>query len=547
VSTDSLLETEWAEPGSPIPSSRVLLWIGLAVFLVAELVTLTLPFHPPGTLTEKGFWAGVLFAGQRGIRPTVITAGTVTIFLSWPVLHQEFRRVLNESPNQIISVRWLAAHLILLSLLIFGTRAPGIHLTSMVAWEGGLFLWSLLACGALLTWLFSALPPRFWVRWFGQSRLAFLAAGAAGLVAYAIGNWTQELWWLLQRSTFQMVTAILRMSGQAAVNRPDELVIGTSRFAVRITAHCSGLEGVGLICSFTGVYLWTCRRELRFPQALVLLPIGAISAWVLNTMRIAALIFIGGWSQDTALKGFHSAAGWIFFNFVAVAMVWTSSRAQLFDKKPDSQVSTNPASGYILPLIVFFASSLIASLFSSGSEYLMSAVAVPVLYSLWYCRATLFSVPWKPSWLSILAGGMVFAEVLAMSNHSSADASIGAALHHLPMPIAAASLLLGFAGGAIAIPAAQELAFRGYLARKLVAADFENVPFNQFTWLAFLGSSIVSGAAGANWFSGILAGMIFALVMYRRGMLSDAILAHAFSSALLFLFASATGKWSLLS
>jgi len=77
------------------------------------------------------------------------------------------------------------------------------------------------------------------------------------------------------------------MSGQAAVDRPDELVIGTSRFAVRITEHCSGLEGIGLMCAFTGVYLWSCRRELRFPQALLLLPVGAIAIWMLNSVRIA--------------------------------------------------------------------------------------------------------------------------------------------------------------------------------------------------------------------------------------------------------------------
>jgi len=168
VSTDSLLETEWTEPGSPITSFRVLLWIGLAVLLVAELVTLTLPFVPPGTLTEKGFWAGVLFAGQRGIRPTFITAGTATIFLSWPVLHQEFRRVLDESPNQFISVRWLAAHLTLLGVLIF--RNSSTRYSSKLDGRLGrlaFFFGAFLACGALVTWLFSALPPRFWVRWLG--------------------------------------------------------------------------------------------------------------------------------------------------------------------------------------------------------------------------------------------------------------------------------------------------------------------------------------------------------------------------------------------
>lgn len=526
--------------------SRVVLWIGLVLLLVAELIVLTLPFNLTGNLGEKGFWAAVLSAGQHGIRPTFITAVAATIFLSWSVLQQEFRRVLNESPNQIISVRWLAAHLILLGLLIFGTQAQGIRVSSMADWEGWLFLWGILACGALVTWLFSALPPRFWIRWIGQSRTAFLGGGAAGLAAYALGNWTQELWGPLQRSTFQMVAMILQLFGQAAVNRPDEMVLGTSRFAVTIAPHCSGLEGIGLMCAFIGVYLWSCRRQLMFPQALVLLPIGAISAWVLNAIRIAALIFIGGWNQYVALKGFHSAAGWIFFNLVAVGLIWTSSSSQWFAKAHESRLSKNPAVGYVLPLLVFFASSLTVNMFSLSFEFFLPAVTIPVLCVLWYCRSTLLSLPWKLSWLNILAGVAVFAMVLVTSEGSSADTSIGRALRHLPMPVAAGSLLFCLVGSVIAIPIAQELAFRGYLARKLVAADFESVPFNRFTWMSFLASSILFGITEPNWLSSILAGMIFALVMYRRGLLTDAIVAHSCSSGLLFLVAAATGKWSLL-
>jgi exosortase E/protease (VPEID-CTERM system) len=528
------------------PGSRILLWIGLVLLLVAELIVLTLPFNLTGNLGEKGFWAAVLSASQHGIRPTFITAVAATIFLSWPVLQQEFRRILSESPTQIISARWLAAHLIFLGLLIVGTQAHGIRVSSMADWEGWLFLWSFLACGALVTWLFSALPPRFWVRWIGHSRTAVLGGGAAGLAAYALGNWTQELWGPLQRSTFQMVAMILQLFGQAAVNRPDEMALGTSRFAVTITPHCSGLEGIGLMCAFTGVYLWSCRRQLMFPQALLLLPIGAVCAWVLNAIRIAALIFIGGWNQDVALKGFHSAAGWIFFNLVAVGLIWTSSSSQWFAKAHESRLNKNPAVGYVLPLLVFFASSLTANMFSLSFEFFLPAVTIPVLCVLWYCRSTLLSLPWKFSWLNVLAGVVVFAMILVTSEGSSADTSIGSALRHLPMPVAAGSLLFCLVGSAIAIPIAQELAFRGYVTRKLVAADFESVPFDRFTWISFLGSSILFGITEPNWLPLILAGMIFALVMYRRGLLTDAIIAHSCSSGLLFLVAAATGRWSLL-
>jgi membrane protease YdiL (CAAX protease family) len=43
---------------------------------------------------------------------------------------------------------------------------------------------------------------------------------------------------------------------------------------------------------------------------------------------------------------------------------------------------------------------------------------------------------------------------------------------NLPTLTAAGLIALSLVGGAIAIPLAQELAFRGYLERRLVASDF---------------------------------------------------------------------------
>jgi exosortase E/protease (VPEID-CTERM system) len=521
---------------------RLLFWGGLVLLLVTELIVLTLPFDPAWNLAQKGSWAAAMYAIQRGIRPTFITMVVATIFFSWPVLRQEFRTVLDESPDRITSARWFTAHLALLALLILGTREQATRLNSIEAWEGWLLLWIVVSFATLATWLFTALPPRFYVRWIARSRSALLTAAGAGLAAFGLGNLMQELWWLLQHATFQIVATILRLLGQAAVNRPDDLVIGTSRFAVTITAHCSGLEGVGLTCAFIGVYLWSYRRELRFPQALLLLPIGAVCIWLLNSIRIAAMILIGGWNPDVALKGFHSAAGWIFFNLVAVGLVSTSSQSRLFFKATEKEPPTaNPASGYLLPLLVLFASSLFVRILAP--QFFVQAVAVPVLATLWYYRWTLLSLQWKPSWFSVLAGAGVFVLTAVVSGTRAGDLSFGTALQHLSIPAAAGLLVLGLAGGGVAVPVAQELAFRGYLERKLVASEFENVPFATFTWLSLLGSSVAFGILEPNWLLGIFAGMIFAAAMFRRGLLSDAIIAHVCSSGMLFALAAASSRW----
>ncbi len=66
--------------------------------------------------------------------------------------------------------------------------------------------------------------------------------------------------------------------------KPDEHVIlpdviakeplGTRTFQVEIAKECAGYEGIGLMWVTLGAYLWVFRARLRFPHALLLLPIG---------------------------------------------------------------------------------------------------------------------------------------------------------------------------------------------------------------------------------------------------------------------------------
>jgi CAAX prenyl protease-like protein len=80
---------------------------------------------------------------------------------------------------------------------------------------------------------------------------------------------------------------------------------------------------------------------------------------------------------------------------------------------------------------------------------------------------------------------------------------------------------------------AEELAFRGYLARQLIADDFQSVPIGLFTWWSFLLSSALLGALHARWIALTLAGMLYALAVYRCSELGDAVLAHATTNALI--------------
>jgi CAAX prenyl protease-like protein len=115
----------------------------------------------------------------------------------------------------------------------------------------------------------------------------------------------------------------------------------------------------------------------------------------------------------------------------------------------------------------------------------------------------------------------------------------------LPAAWAGVWLTFRIVGSVLTVPIAEELAFRGYLLRRLISAEFENVSFRQFSWLSLLGSSLVFGALHDRLLAGTLAGVVYALVLRRRGELCDAVVAHATTNLLIAAYVLATGTWSL--
>jgi CAAX prenyl protease-like protein len=118
------------------------------------------------------------------------------------------------------------------------------------------------------------------------------------------------------------------------------------------------------------------------------------------------------------------------------------------------------------------------------------------------------------------------------------------ALAHMHWAAAAFWLIARIVGSTVVVPVAEELAFRGYLLRRLISPDFTAVSPRQFTASSFLISSVVFGMLHGRWLAGILAGMVYALAQYRRGQLTDAIVAHATTNGLLAAYVVIFGHWA---
>ena len=109
----------------------------------------------------------------------------------------------------------------------------------------------------------------------------------------------------------------------------------------------------------------------------------------------------------------------------------------------------------------------------------------------------------------------------------------------------AAWLLMRIAGSVVTAPLAEELAFRGFLVRRLMAANFESVSLRSVAWPAALVSSALFGALHGRPLAGTLSGLAFLWVAQRSGRLADAVIAHATTNALLAAYVVASKSWWL--
>ncbi len=519
--------------------------------LAAELLYLTFRFDTQSLLRSDSNFALIL-----GWAPQYLRLATTIAVLAVVVAGHDLLRGLGS-----ISVpdghRWriapLAVHMALLlafatlSRALFepgGSAAPSYLAVRTVAWFAA-------AAGTLGAWSLVLFPIGNWRAAAKNAGLKLVWAALAGGAIWAAGFITERLWSALARYTFAVVEWTLALIYPATVSDTARLVVGTPTFKVAISPECSGYEGIGLIVGFLSVYLWLCRRELRFPAALVLLPVGAATIWIVNALRIVALVAIGtsGWPA-IARGGFHSQAGWIAFNIIALGFVGITMRGGFFQRTRHTRAAVaepdRATAAYLGPFAAITGTAMLTGAVSAGFDWLYPARIIVVALVLWSFRRQYTEMKWTWSWPAIAIGAVTCAMWLALAPASPSEKDTWpAALSTVPYWWAAAWLSVRAIGYVVAAPLVEELAFRGFLGRRLLSPDFQTIPAGRFVWMSFVISSVLFGAMhGGLWLAGTLSGMAFALALYRRGAIGDAVQAHATTNGLLMIYALSTGHWS---
>ena len=408
---------------------------------------------------------------------------------------------------------------------------------------------------ALVGWIISTVllmaPLRFWRRFLREQKweLLFVLVFTFGykLTARSFPDIEEAISDLLFAPTVNLVAALDGWLGyQVAVNVATK-VLGVGSFEVFIAPSCLGYQGLGLMLLFLSAHMYLGRKALRFPNALLLIPVALMAIWLLNALRIALLMVIGAsWSPDIAVGGFHAGAGWLNLTLVALATVWATRRFAWFTRQQAALAT--PLSDddiLLLPQLTLLAVALATLLFTATFEWLYPVRVLVVGGVLLHYRKRFNLGVLRPSPVALGIGVATFVMwVLLVPAVPAQSAAFAATLFAAPTVAVAAWLAVRLVGAVLIVPLAEELAFRGFLLPRLQAACATTLPPKAAAVLATVVSSAAFGALHGAWLAATLAGVAFALARFHRGRLWDAVVAHMTTNLLLGVMVLAGGQWS---
>ncbi|MDX2484099.1 MAG: exosortase E/protease, VPEID-CTERM system, partial [Pseudodonghicola sp.] len=326
-----------------------------------------------------------------------------------------------------------------------------------------------------------------------------------------------------------------------------------------VAGSCSGIEGLALIVGFMVIYALLMRGTLRTGRYwLIVLPAALLVSWLFNLLRITVLILIGAHgSPALAVNGFHSFAGWLFFTLLALGVLAVVQGLPALQRTETTGPRTGPRTGpvavtkdgtsaplredwaaaRIVPFIVFMVSGLVVNAFWQSPALGFPVQAALMAAALWLYRAPLLALTWRLDPVALVAGLLVGIGWIALAQGQTVPLP---GLETLAPGAFLAWAVIRVLGTSLLVPVVEEAFFRGYLLARLDTGGLA------MRLAAILISSLGFALLHGRILEAGLAGVVFALVMLRRGRLGDAIVAHATANAAVATAALLTGDWSLI-
>jgi len=204
-----------------------------------------------------------------------------------------------------------------------------------------------------------------------------------------------------------------------------------------------------------------------------------------------------------------------------------------------TKLQASPLLARVLPFAIFLV--LTSCQGSLGTESHFWVYLAKCVVGAWLIRVTwplVSEMRWVISFEALLAGTLVFILWVALDvpymKFSQPDDS-----WNLQKQFAAAPVMVWvfagvrIAGSTLLVPMLEEVFYRSFLYRYILAPNWMFTAHSSFAVKPFLITSIVFGFTHQHWLAGIACGMIYQLLVIRTNRIGDAITAHAVTNLLL--------------
>ena len=217
-------------------------------------------------------------------------------------------------------------------------------------------------------------------------------------------------------------------------------------------------------------------------------------------------------------------------------------------------MAKHPALPYVVPFGLYLAFMAIHNLFALSASWEYPLRVMVVSGSVLYFSRHLLSLRVTNFVGSLLLGVLVF--LIWIAPDLIWPGYRGHWLFQNPVLAASANassktvrpdiyiLTFRVLGSVILVPIIEELFWRGWLMRYLIASDFLGVPLGTYAARSFWISALLFASEhGPYWEVGLAAGILYGWWMVHTKTLSDCILAHAVTNGFLAIHVLAGHKW----
>ena len=98
-------------------------------------------------------------------------------------------------------------------------------------------------------------------------------------------------------------------------------------------------------------------------------------------------------------------------------------------------------------------------------------------------------------------------------------------------------------GSAIVVPVMEELFWRSFVIRWIDNHNFTSVPIGTFSITSFITTVLLFGSEHSLWLAGIVAGVLYNLLLYYRKNIFLCIISHSVTNFILGIYVIYSGRW----